>query len=506
VASGGQWHECGHCKSSGDMIELASKVWGLNTKETLIKMSRCGVSVGAVCFDENELTRYIEDHLEYRQRIWKMWEQSQRFMESGNSETVRGIQKQYRLSLRASRDRWRRGPGQLFGALPRDQVEAAFCPNSINAYGQNQSACRTFKGKSWDEVLVFPYFDLPQRIRAFMFIGRSGDPTKDQVYKVTNLANPASRTANEAGLGCFPAVELAGNPGTVVAINDWLLALRLHVRAFNTSVTAMPLVVWHDDGRHYTRNSWDMLHNRKIVFWAWELTPQVLRQAVHADGFISTAGPDSATPHYVDHYLKQHRGHDLTKAVVRQAKPWRKFLAQWVRKVRESQVDGLFLGLEELGEDVSAIARQCGRNILYTDLPVVRRTVEVDGRSVIEKGDKWYVEKPNRTLSMILDASLRITHAIRDRDSGELFYKGFLLYEEEKFHFLQPAKTFDGNIAGWIRDFLAYHGAGLVKYAPRWNKQFYEIAVKLREPEFLDDDIRTWVKQMREDGELIDPI
>jgi hypothetical protein len=488
------------------MIELACRVWGLNTKEALIRLSRAGVSIGEVCFNENELSRYIEEHLEYRKRIWEMWEQSKRFLDSGNSAVVKGLQQQHRLRLRASRERWRKGPGRLFGALSKDQVEAAFAPNSLNEHGKNQSAQRAFKGKNWEEVLVFPFFDLPRRIRAFMFLGRTGDPAQDQIFKVTNLANPAAKVANEAGLGCLPAVGMAGNPKTIVATDDWLLALRLHVRTFNTSVTAMPLVVWHDDGQHYTRNAWDMLHNRQIVFWAWELTAKVLRQAVHTDGYISTAGPDLATPQHIDHWLKAHRGHDVTSAIVRQAKPWRKFLAQWVRKVRESQVDSLFLELERMGEDVSAIARQCGRNISYTDLPVVRRTVEVDGKSVIEKGDKWYAEKANRTLSLILDASLRFTHAIRDRDSGQLFYKGFLLYEGEKFHFLQPSKTFDGNIAGWIRDFLAYHGAGLVKYAPRWNKQFYEIAIKLREPEFVDDDVRTWVRRMRHDGELVDPI
>lgn len=506
IPSGGQWHECGHCKSSGDMIELACKVWGLNTKEALIRLSRAGVSIGEICFDDNELTRYIEDHLEYRKRIWSMWEQSQRYLESTHSNTVRSLQQQYRLRLRASRERWRQGPGQLFGALPKNQIEAAFSPNSLNANGCNQSSERAFKGKNWDEVLIFPFFDLPRRIRAFMFLGRSGDPIKDQVYKATNLAHPASRTSSEAGLGCLPAVELAGSPGTVVAVNDWLLALRLHVRTFNTSITAMPLVVWHDDGQHYTRNAWDILHNRRIVFWTWELTAQVLRQAVHTDGLISTAGPDVATPSDVDRYLKVHRGHDLTKAVIRQAKPWRKFLARWVRKVREPQVDGLFLELEALGEDVSAIARQCGRNIAYTDLPVIRRTVEVDGRSVIEKGDKWYAEKPNRTLSLILDASLRVTHAIRDHDSGQLFYRGFVLYQDTKYHFLQLASAFDENIASWIRDFLAYHGAGLVQYSPTWSKRLYEIAAKLHEPQFLDDDVSKWAQKMREAGELIDPI
>src|SRR5947209_3649465 len=88
----------------------------------------------------------------------------------------------------------------------------------------------------------------------------------------------------EAALPCWG--------GVAFAVGDVTLALRLQLRNFVSSTRPLPLVSWHDGDGALTRGAWPLLTGRTVVFWAWRLGPEVLHQAVQADGLLALAGPE----------------------------------------------------------------------------------------------------------------------------------------------------------------------------------------------------------------------
>ena len=72
--AGGQWFHCRNCKESGDMIELAAKVWGLSIEATIIKLMRRGIDLPV---DDVTVHNYLTGHIEYRERLCRLWGQAQ---------------------------------------------------------------------------------------------------------------------------------------------------------------------------------------------------------------------------------------------------------------------------------------------------------------------------------------------------------------------------------------------------------------------------------------------
>jgi hypothetical protein len=87
----------------------------------------------------------------------------------GGAPTLKALRTRLHLHHSLSDNCWRQGPGQLLGGLPKDEVEACFCPASTGQGGGGDAACyrlnpsagRVFEGPGWTDVLAVPYADLP---------------------------------------------------------------------------------------------------------------------------------------------------------------------------------------------------------------------------------------------------------------------------------------------------------------------------------------------------------
>jgi hypothetical protein len=306
-ASGGQWFHCGDCGRLGDMIELAAAVWGLSTRSTILKLRSLGLDLP----EEAEASRrYVEAHLAPRRRAHALWNLSgQRWKKLDFG--LHHLTDKLRLYSDVSLSRRPEGPGQLFGGVHKSDVERCFAPRAMQHAERrnrqnNPSAHAVFRGKGWDEVLTIPYYDLPGRICAFMLVGRDGDPEKDTVFKVINLGfrgNQHAPAVFEAGLSMHPrTLEAADRLGRIViAHHNPLVTLPLQVRYFAQSLLPLPLVAWHDSirdrpsggepNRVRTYHAWQLLGNRRLVFWMPKFRLETLRQAIEQDAYISTAGP-----------------------------------------------------------------------------------------------------------------------------------------------------------------------------------------------------------------------
>jgi hypothetical protein len=187
--------------------------------------------------------------------------------------------------------------------------------------------------------------------------------------------------------------RLSGVRPTLVHERDQPLRLQIkHATAF---FQPLPLVTWHDGPTALTRESWEALSGKAVVFWASGLTPKVLFQAMAADGLISLLGPaDVAATRLGKHYLRLAPPHCLLHRVIRHARPWKAALRHWAKSRTDGQVLDLLSGMKAYGIGVEELAPFCGgsrraRRLLPPAPPT--RTVTVGGTTVRERPDGWHV-------------------------------------------------------------------------------------------------------------------
>src|SRR3954447_7107150 len=258
---GGAWFCCPDCGRCGDLIELAAAVWGMGLPAALAQLARLGAPLPAEALDPQRVADYVRDYPGYRRRLTALWEGARDWLPRAWSPALARLRLGLGLIDGLGPDRWRQGPGRLLGALPREEVEACFCPLSTGQggahpqrYRLNPSRGRVFRGPGWSDVLVIPYYDLPRRIAALTFIGRDGTAA-DRVFRPQRvLARSGSNQHQsqppyqvEAGLAGLETLEpaLPCWGGVAFAVGDLTLALRLQLGNFVSSTRPLPLLCWH---------------------------------------------------------------------------------------------------------------------------------------------------------------------------------------------------------------------------------------------------------------------
>jgi hypothetical protein len=381
--------------------------------------------------------------------------------------------------------------------LPREEVEACFCPLSTGQgsahperYRLNPSRARLFRGPGWSDVLVIPFHDLPGRLCAFTFIGRDGGRA-DRVFRPHRvLARSGSNQYQsqppyqaEAGLAGLETLE-AALPcwgGVAFAVRDVTLALRLQLRNFVNSTRPLPLVCWHDGDGALTRSAWQLLAGRTVVFWAWRLGPEVLHQAVQADGLLALAGPEELSAGRVEHYLRLQEPLGRLRRLRRTALPWREAVRRWAEQQPDGAVTELLLGLQGYRLDLHRLARECGGGRLEELLPapLPLRSVQVGSRAILERAEGWYAVGKGGRQVQLLNAVLRIDTVVRAEEA--LHYRGRILFRGEEVPYEVGAAVLQRHPGRWLREYLLRQGKGVLHLAPGVSG-LLEIALKFHEP------------------------
>jgi hypothetical protein len=362
----GNWFCCADCRAAGDMIELAGACWRLPPDVALAKLKHAGFPLAAAAVQAESVASYLQYHVDYRRRLQQLWEDAQGNLAQSPSATLSRLGNRYHLPRDLTPERWRDGPGRLVGAATVARIEAAFVPGALQPGDRpgmyNRVGDRIFEGKGWDAVLLIPYYDLPGRISGFQFLGRAGARPADQVFHVAERRQGQGQKRHpfEAGLAWLPRLCQDCQERDFVAINDPWLALQIQVRHFGTSLIPLPLTVWQDSpsGRT-TRNSWQLLQNRRVVIWSWKLDHRAVYQAIQSDGDIAVAGPDEPTISSLNDYVRHLSPADLMRRLVRRARPWREALGEWAQKVHPGTIEDLLFNLESYGVDVPGLCHDC---------------------------------------------------------------------------------------------------------------------------------------------------
>ena len=86
--SGGEWHYCSACRFTGDTVELAGKVWGLDPVNVFRKLRDHGVEVISKVLDPVAVEKYEEAHIRHRQRLQDMWKAAQKRLPLQDTEQM----------------------------------------------------------------------------------------------------------------------------------------------------------------------------------------------------------------------------------------------------------------------------------------------------------------------------------------------------------------------------------------------------------------------------------
>lgn len=492
VAGKGNWYSCLDCQGNGDLIELAAAVWGMQPDTALIRLREIGLPLPEEIVAPDRLDDYLVQHIQYRRHMQQAWQQARECWNQSRSPAISSLRARFRLNNDNPREQWVAGAGQLIGCLPCSYVEKLFCPKSadtgsqhpFHGYGCNPSAGRVFKGKGWDEVLTIPYYDLPERISSFLFIGRQGGE-EDCVFRV--LRHGFSRgTVPEAGIAWLPIIMRQPLSRTFVAVSDPLLALRMQVRHTQTSLHLLPLLAWHDGPQARTAAAWKVLEGRTVVFWASRLDHQVLHQAIQANGHLAVMEMENGTN---PNSLLRNSPADLVRRIINQAKPWRQALRDCIDQWSEGVIEDLLLRLLPLGHSLQKLCEDLGspeQLVRLFERPERERTARIGKVWVIEHEGSWYVGPSRRRHDPILisDAILRLDNVIVKEGQG--FYSGRILFRGEELPFADvPSAVMETKKApAWLRRFLLASGKGIAKYlGHHFGLTLFDVALAFQAPQ-----------------------
>lgn len=473
--SGGAWHYCFDCHTSGDMIELAAKAWDMSPQAAVVKLARSGVPVPEDRLSNEELARYVQDHPQRRRRMADLWRRAKEYLSQAHSKPLSYLRDKFRLKGQLSPDRWANGPGLLMGGINVREAELTFGSRG-NAGNQ-----RLFVGRGWDDVLVFPYHLAPGRIAGFMFVGREGGE-KDRVYKGAGYGGKRS-DQNEAGLFGLDTIEKANRMfgQYVFAVDDPLIAMRMQIRHYAGSSLSLPLVSWHDQGIYATRQAWHAVERNQVIFWGFHPTPSMIHQASLCDGYLAIVPLFDRTRHRIEHYIRLAPPRDLFRRAIKRALPWKQALALWVKQQGVGPVEELLINLERYGMDTKSLAGEIGYSVEeVVDAPRIR-TLQMGTVTIIDREEGWYyVSRTVKRETLLAEAKLRIDEIVVGDDP---MYRGVIRYLGEDVPFACTFAELEDDAKRIVVEACVRAGLGRPRFLHGgWKYNLVELAMALHQP------------------------
>lgn len=470
--SGGAWHYCFDCKSSGDMIELAAAYWNTDITTAVHKLYAAGLPLSEKYITAEGIARYRKCYVKRRRTIKKLWLRSQEYMLSNESPQISFLREKFRVHTQIPNTRWKIGPGNMIGAFRSLDIEKAFNASGV-IDGRCVSPDRVFKGGKWKDVLVVPYHDLPDRICGFLFIGRHGERQDFIFYNPRLATRVAPHHYREAGLACFWAVEHSHNMcgDHIVACGDAMLACRLHLRHFNQANTALPLVAYYDGSRARTVQAWKAIRSKIPVIWGWRMTASLVYQAMLSFGKIAITELISTKRERIDHFVRNADPTVIIKRVIKKAKPWKQAVYEWSERVDDGQLETLITGLSVYGISHEEIATIGPRFANLTSVQNRQREVVVGNRVIVEHDGQWWLATYNTTrthdrrfdqASLIMNATMRIDRT--SENDNQLCYVGRIIHRGVVTKFEIPINRMHNYTIATLTSLVAKSAAGATLY------------------------------------------
>jgi hypothetical protein len=526
ITSGGAWHYCSACKFAGDSIELAADVWNQDIPTTILKLNAYGISFPADVLDPSIIDRYVLGHVEYRKGMQALWALAQERLPKNDTPTIAKLHDKYTSGHAASSITWARRGKQFLGGCHTTDVLRAFrqervrnADRELGWHDLNSGHNRIFKGKNWADLLIFPYYDLPGKIKGFTLIGRDGE-TKDILYRrISNHPQSpklgADDSAYDPGLSMYETLFLyhPKYKNTSFILADPIVALRLQLRHMRQSNKPLPICGSYSDSNLINRWIWSTMFPRNFVFWGRELTSELIQQARHANGKIAIGKT-------FDTLLTDPVKRSPTEWLDRMAsaaKPWQQVVEAELREVSLPVAESLLLRLRLTSQELRAFAADCAADVreklekVFETAICDTKSALVEGKSLTETKEGWCLENG----TVICDAIVRIEKVVHQPVKNCAYYTGYIERKGKRIEFTDAAEYMENRTAKWLREKLIPAGLGRPRISPMWKKHLLTVAQSFHEPEnVVGVDSFGWNEQqqsfvfphfvLRRNGEVVD--
>jgi hypothetical protein len=494
ITNGGAWHYCPSCNFAGDTIELAASVWKQDIQTTILKLNARGITFPDDALDPRTIDKYIHTYVSYRKILLNLWLLARDQLPVYDTQAVTKLHERFTAGYSPNAVTWHKRGKKFLGGCHVDDVLRAFkherasnIPREKHHRLLNAGHDRVFKGRGWDAVLLIPFYDLPGRIKGFLFVGRDGDISQDIVFRrasnqATKLRVGTDAASYDPGLSMYDTM-LEYHPrykNKTFVLTEPLTALHIQLRHMKQSNQPLPLVGSFTDGHLVNRWLWSTVFPRDFIFWGPRLTPELVQQARHANGRIAVS-KSLAKLSENPNKMKPMQWLDLMD---RMARTWQQVLEDEIRQASIPAAESLLLKLRLTNSEIMEFASGCKQDVLekLEDLFEISRrnfhSVVVDDKTIIETDDGWCLENG----SPVSDTTICLEQVIHHPNKKKAFYRGHVTRNGQRVSFTEDAETVENNIGKWLRALLIPAGMGRPKISGKWQKQLLTIAQSFHEP------------------------
>lgn len=469
----GQWHHCKACKSSGDIVQLASKVWGLTIRETadhlgeLLPGLRDSVpSLSDLALYESNLTRQKNVHAFLTDNMGK-------FVSSTAFTPLK-----LRLGIAdLTSEHWPNRGGKFVVAATREQIE------NMIGIGEDKSPFRTHgnDSKTWKEVVMIPFWDLPGRISAIQLCHIQNDYPTPFHYRSLLGRKFGCGVVNHSGIALFDAIDNS-DPALgedLFVMMDPVLGLRVQVeRLRRGDGGAMPLVAVHPDA-HPSSYFHDHCPGRRVIFWDQQLSVGIFQHAKAANGYIADRRPGEE----LRRFLNRQTSTQWLNMLRQSARRWEDVLEDYLAALTSMDVAAFLFRLNWSDVELDRFIQGCApaTRQRLEELCAQRRhnrRVTINGHGIMETKRGWQLTKNDEVIS---EVTFRLEQVIHYED-GRHFYQGRCHFRDKSLDFTAPGKEFDKAPLTWLRKLCIHQDIGAPAYLRTWQGVAIPLAQKFHEP------------------------
>ena len=456
------WHHCKECGSFGDMIELASRIWGMSIEATCVELAKKGVP-SCIGVTPDAVTRYLDTGFKSRTKAIAGWNGCVTYFKKP-THAVNELLSLFNLQQRKW-ETFNPQPERYFAATHVRELEKALgnqyrhyvgSKKKGHLYERIDTMPIRFPG-GWSDTLVMPYETLPGHISGFLCVGYRHGKLQRIFTRARGQGNTFKRAPvpYDAGLwGLHTSIYGKTTAGDyALAVEDPLLALRIQSRHSLMSNTPLPIVTWRFDGATTTQGiGWQGVRQKNIVVVSCKMTPSVIHAAYSSGGLLTIL--DISENDFFD-MIKTKKPEDLMRYIIRRALPWRDTVRRWMTTSAPNVVKEFFNTLALRSTDADDIANEfkeqfsdntAASNITCVRIPNNQKTIV----NIVENASGWFVRLSVSDYIQLTDFSVRFKTVFRrargTQVEGNIYFKGQTLPVTFDSEILTSDRAFEHKI------------------------------------------------------------
>ena len=479
-AGGYVWH-CFECKQTWDSIELLADVLHQGkVRDAIYEMLRePDFLVPQELLGERAIEDYVLNYVAPRKQtlIWSKKARG-RWANHRDLHAILAENVGVKVHLMETQETASSGVGRWMHATTRDELQKEL----------NFGVPPGLPQVSFRSCLAIPWTTAPGNVSALLLLGWR---------KMVRLWYPEStRQTQDPGIMLMDA--LPRRPLRVIAVSSPYLALWLQYKHFKEDNHAAPIVVWHEDT---DPELWAQLGAEEIVFWGYQPTAGIFKQAMHARGNIKVSFP--ADPEWDVTYelgsIEDYATWRHLRADMDAVAPFHRRLADLTHRMMhpheacrdyllalDDEAVSAALGIMALEPDhISQLLESC---TTYEVRAVMKRLLErqAEEREAVMFGGRvrqfigkreafWSLTKRGGVEERLSEAVIELDRCIRDEDNNETFYTGVVHHKGKRYPFSATQRELRDNTLGIAVEAVEAAGDGMPFVSKSQSGRLYDL-------------------------------